>query len=59
LSAACEAARSLAFAGYAAPIIADVVVAELWRLMKRLDDIRRYSVVIAVAGMEGVLWAVR
>jgi pyridinium-3,5-biscarboxylic acid mononucleotide synthase len=55
---ALEAARSLAFHGYAAPIIADVGVAGLWRLMRRLEEIRRYDVVIAVAGMEGALFSV-
>ena len=58
LPVAREAARSLAFAGYAAPIVADVGVAGLWRLMNRLDDIRRHAVVIAVAGMEGALGSV-
>jgi NCAIR mutase (PurE)-related protein len=58
LPVAREAARSLAFAGYAAPIVADVGVAGLWRLMNRLDDIRRHAVVIAVAGMEGALFTV-
>lgn len=58
LPVAREAARSLLFAGYAAPVIADVGVAGLWRLMKRLDDIRAFKVVIAVAGMEGALFSV-
>ena len=50
--------RSLAFAGYEAPVIADVGVAGLWRLMERIDEIRTHSVVIAVAGMEGALFSV-
>ncbi|MBK8322253.1 MAG: nickel pincer cofactor biosynthesis protein LarB [Betaproteobacteria bacterium] len=58
LPVAREAARSLAFAGFAAPVIADVGVAGLWRLMKRLDEIRTFKVVIAVAGMEGALFSV-
>ena len=58
LPVAREAARSLQFAGYAAPVIADVGVAGLWRLMKRLDEIRAFKVVIAVAGMEGALFSV-
>lgn len=58
LPVAREAARSLAFAGFAAPVIADVGVAGLWRLMKRLDEIRAFKVVIAVAGMEGALFSV-
>jgi pyridinium-3,5-biscarboxylic acid mononucleotide synthase len=55
---ALEVARSLAFHGYAAPVIADVGVAGLWRLMRRIEEIRRFDVVIAVAGMEGALFSV-
>jgi NCAIR mutase (PurE)-related protein len=58
LAVAREAARTLAFAGESATLLADVGVAGLWRLMERLDDIRRHRVVIAVAGMEGALFSV-
>jgi NCAIR mutase (PurE)-related protein len=58
LPVAREAARSLAFAGYRTTIIADVGVAGLWRLMRRIDEIRTFPVVIAVAGMEGALFSV-
>jgi NCAIR mutase (PurE)-related protein len=58
LPVAREALRTLAFAGEAATLLADVGVAGLWRLMDRLDDIRRHRVVIAVAGMEGALFSV-
>jgi pyridinium-3,5-biscarboxylic acid mononucleotide synthase len=58
LPVAREAARTLQFAGYQATVIADVGVAGLWRLMRRLDEIRRFKVVIAVAGMEGALFSV-
>jgi len=58
LQVAREAARTMAFHGYAAPIIADVGVAGLWRLMRRLDEVRGFSVLIAVAGMEGALFSV-
>jgi NCAIR mutase (PurE)-related protein len=58
LPVAREAARSLAFAGYQAPMIADVGVAGLWRLMRRLEEIRSFRIVIAVAGMEGALFSV-
>ncbi|MEF2072901.1 nickel pincer cofactor biosynthesis protein LarB [Consotaella aegiceratis] len=58
LPVAREAARMLTFSGFEAPIIADVGVAGLWRLMNRLDEIRSFSVVIAVAGMEGALFSV-
>jgi NCAIR mutase (PurE)-related protein len=58
LAVAGEAARALVFHGFEAPIIADVGVAGLWRLMERLEEIRRFRVVIAVAGMEGALFSV-
>jgi pyridinium-3,5-biscarboxylic acid mononucleotide synthase len=58
LAVAREAVRTLAFAGETATLLADVGVAGLWRLMERLDDIRRHRVVIAVAGMEGALFSV-
>jgi len=58
LSVAREAARTLAFAGHGAPVIADVGVAGLWRLMDRIEEIRKFRVLIAVAGMEGALFSV-
>ena len=58
LPVAREAARTLAFNGWQAPVIADVGVAGLWRLTSRLEEIRRWKVVIAVAGMEGALFSV-
>ncbi len=53
-----EAARTLAFEGEEATLVVDVGVAGLWRLMERIDEIRRHRVVIAVAGMEGALFSV-
>ena len=58
LPVAHEVCRTLAFAGVGAQLISDVGVAGLWRLMDRLEEIRRYSVVIAIAGMEGALFSV-
>ncbi|EWY41162.1 circadian phase modifier CpmA [Skermanella stibiiresistens SB22] len=58
LPVASEAARTLEFLGFSAPVIADVGVAGLWRLMRRLEEIRGFRVVIAVAGMEGALFSV-
>ena len=58
LGVAREAARTLGFHGYAAPLIVDVGVAGLWRLMARLDDLRAARVLIVVAGMEGALFSV-
>jgi len=58
LGVATEAARTLGFHGYAAPLIVDVGVAGLWRLMARLDEMRTARVLIVVAGMEGALFSV-
>ncbi len=41
-----------------ATVITDVGVAGLWRLMDRIEDIRRHPVVIAVAGMDAALASV-
>jgi pyridinium-3,5-biscarboxylic acid mononucleotide synthase len=53
-----EAQRTLRHAGVAAEFIADVGVAGLWRLMARIEEIRRFPVVIAVAGMDAALASV-
>ena len=58
LPVAREAARTLAFYGVGAREIADVGVAGLWRLLKHEQELRRYPVVIVVAGMEGALFSV-
>ncbi len=50
-----EAARTLAYHGEAATLIVDVGVAGLWRLTRRLDDIRAHPVVIVAAGMDAAL----
>jgi len=55
---ALEAARTLAFEGEDPTLMVDVGVAGLWRLMDRIDEIRRHRVVIAIAGMEGALFSV-
>jgi len=53
-----EAARTLQFHGIESALFQDVGVTGLWRLMERVDEIRGYPVVIAVAGMEGALFSV-
>ena len=53
-----EALRTLAFNRVDATIIFDVGVAGLWRLMDRLEEIRRHDVIIAVAGMDAALVSV-
>lgn len=58
LPVAREAARALAFHGFAAPLTSDVGVAGLWRLLERIEGLRAHRVIIAVAGMEGALFSV-
>lgn len=55
---ALEARRSLIASGVSAPVYADVGVAGLWRLLDVADELRSFSVLIAVAGMEGALFSV-
>jgi NCAIR mutase (PurE)-related protein len=55
---ALEARRSLVASGVSAPVYADVGVAGLWRLLDVADELRSFSVLIAVAGMEGALFSV-
>ena len=50
-----EIARTLRFSGHAATEIADVGVAGLWRLLQRVEELRRYPIVIVVAGMDAAL----
>jgi NCAIR mutase (PurE)-related protein len=50
-----EAARTLRFYGEPAAEISDVGVAGLWRLLERIEEIRRMKVIIAVAGMDAAL----
>jgi NCAIR mutase (PurE)-related protein len=53
-----EAARTLAFYGVEAELFQDVGVTGLWRLMERLEQLRQYPIIIAVAGMEGAIFSV-
>jgi NCAIR mutase (PurE)-related protein len=57
-SVAREAARTLRHAGVEATVITDVGVAGLWRLMERIEEIRRHPIVIVVAGMDAALASV-
>jgi len=50
-----EAARTLRYYGVPNVEITDVGVAGLWRLLARLDEIRRMRVTIVVAGMDAAL----
>ena len=53
-----EAARTLAYAGQSAVEFTDIGVAGLWRLLDRIDEIRRAPVVIVAAGMDAALVSV-
>ncbi|KMO29993.1 circadian phase modifier CpmA, partial [Methylobacterium variabile] len=50
-----EAERTLAYQGHASTLIADVGVAGLWRLTRRIEEIRAHPVVICAAGMDAAL----
>jgi NCAIR mutase (PurE)-related protein len=58
LPAAREAQRTLAWYGEPAEEFHDVGVAGLWRLTERLEEIRRYPVLIVAAGMDAALASV-
>lgn len=53
-----EAARTLEFHGVSALLFHDVGVTGLWRVLERIDEIKRHPVIIVVAGMEGALFSV-
>jgi NCAIR mutase (PurE)-related protein len=53
-----EALRTLQYYGCNALSVDDVGVAGLWRLLARVDELRRMSVLIVAAGMEGALVSV-
>lgn len=50
-----EVVRTLRFSGHDAAEITDVGVAGLWRLLRRVDELATYAVVIVVAGMDAAL----
>ena len=58
LPAAREAQRTLAWYGEPAAEFHDVGVAGLWRLTDRLEEVRRYPVLIVAAGMDAALLSV-
>jgi len=55
LAVACEARTTLEACDCRSTLILDVGVAGLHRLLARLDELRRASAVIVIAGMEGAL----
>ncbi|KAB1074411.1 nickel pincer cofactor biosynthesis protein LarB [Methylobacterium planeticum] len=55
IAVAREAERTLAHQGHATTLFADVGVAGLWRLTRRLAEIRAHPVLIVAAGMDAAL----
>lgn len=55
LAVAREAERTLRFSGLAALSVDDVGVAGLWRLLDRIEELRRMPIVIVAAGMDAAL----
>ena len=55
LPVAREVVRTLRFSGRQATEIADVGVAGLWRLLRRVEELRAHPVVVVVAGMDAAL----
>jgi pyridinium-3,5-biscarboxylic acid mononucleotide synthase len=50
-----EAARTLAYHGVPSSAFMDVGVAGLWRLLDRIDEIKKHPIVIVCAGMDAAL----
>jgi pyridinium-3,5-biscarboxylic acid mononucleotide synthase len=50
-----EAVRTLRFSGQDAVLVADVGVAGLWRLMRRVEELNRLPILIVAAGMDAAL----
>jgi pyridinium-3,5-biscarboxylic acid mononucleotide synthase len=50
-----EAVRTLRFEGFAVGEIFDVGVAGIWRLMRRIEELRTREVVLVAAGMDAAL----
>jgi len=57
-SVALEAQRTLQFLGISTRLHVDVGVAGLWRLLDRVDELRREQTLIVVAGMDAALASV-
>lgn len=55
LRVATEARRTLAYAGEASHLVADVGVAGLWRLLEHVEMLRRFPVCLVFAGMDAAL----
>ncbi|MET3523827.1 nickel pincer cofactor biosynthesis protein LarB [Mesorhizobium abyssinicae] len=52
---AAEVMRTLTYLGASTKQFIDIGVAGLWRLMERVEELRTFPVIVAVAGMDGAL----
>ncbi|AGB73434.1 MULTISPECIES: nickel pincer cofactor biosynthesis protein LarB [Rhizobium] len=52
---AAEVLRTLAYLGAPTRQFIDIGVAGLWRLLERVEELRTFPVIVAVAGMDGAL----
>ncbi len=50
-----EVERTLTYHGVPSVLVSDVGVAGLWRLLERVEELRKMSVIVAVAGMDAAL----
>jgi hypothetical protein len=50
-----EIQRTLSWQGIPSSLIVDVGVAGLWRLLDKVEEIRKHSIAIVVAGMDAAL----
>ena len=50
-----EAVKTLEYYGFEAGVFQDIGVAGLWRLMDSLELLKKFSIIIAVAGMDAAL----
>ena len=58
MPAVLEAHQTLISCGEYSKIYADLGVAGLWRIQKHLEEIKKYKIIIVVAGMDGALVSV-
>ncbi|WFU11867.1 nickel pincer cofactor biosynthesis protein LarB (plasmid) [Rhizobium sp. CB3090] len=52
---AAEVIRTLTYLGVPTQQFIDIGVAGLWRLLERVEELKRFPVIVAVAGMDGAL----
>ena len=58
MPAVSEAQRTLISSGEYSQLFADLGVAGLWRIQNNIDEIKKYKIIIVVAGMDGALVSV-